>query len=172
MIYLTLFLEFCKIGILAVGGGLVTIPFLFELSERYKWFSGEQIADMYAISQSLPGPIGNNMAVFAGYTTLGFWGGLLAITGLTLPAYIIISFISKYLEKYYLSFYVQNSLFGMRAASVALILFAGIQIATITITDTKLLFMFLASFAIIPFIRKYTVPFIFVAAAAGIAFEM
>lgn len=172
MIYLTLFLEFCKIGMLAVGGGLVTIPFLFVLSDKYNWFTSEQLTNMYAISQSIPGPIGNNIAVFAGYTTIGFWGGVLAVLGLTVPAYLIIAFISKYLEKYYQHPIVQNSLFGMRAASVALILFAGIEIAKITVTDTKLLIMFLVSFAIIPFIQKYTVLFIFVAAGAGIVFKM
>lgn len=172
MIYLIIFLEFCKIGILAVGGGLVTIPFLFALSQKYAWFSEKQIADMYAISQSIPGPIGNNIAFFAGYEAGSFWGGFLAVLGLTVPAYIIIAFISKYIEKYYNNPYVQNSLFGMRAASVALILFAGIEIAKITITDNKMAIMFIACLAIAPFIKKYTVPAIFVAGAVGIFFEL
>lgn len=172
MLYLVFFLEFCKIGILAVGGGLVTIPFLFAISEKYGWYTKEQVTDFFAISQSLPGPIGNNIAVFVGYATASFWGALLAIVGLTIPAYLIISLVSKYIEKYQNNPYVENSLFGMRAASVALILFAGIEIFQLTVVDYKLLAMFVGSFLVYPFIKKFTVPFIFVAGAIGIFFKL
>ena len=67
MILGILFSEFFKIGLFAVGGGLVTIPFLFELTRKYDWFSAQELMDMIAVSQSTPGPIGVNMATFAGY---------------------------------------------------------------------------------------------------------
>ena len=35
MTYLILFLEFFKIGLFAVGGGLATLPFLSDLAGRY-----------------------------------------------------------------------------------------------------------------------------------------
>ena len=78
MIYLLLFFEFFKIGLLAVGGGLVTVPFLFDLSEAYGWFSTSDLANMIAVSESTPGPIGVNMATFAGYNACGIMGALLA----------------------------------------------------------------------------------------------
>ncbi|MBQ8997666.1 MAG: chromate transporter, partial [Clostridium sp.] len=65
MIYLVLFLEFFKIGLFTIGGGLACLPFLYELSEKYIWINKSMIADMIAISQSTPGPIGINMATYA-----------------------------------------------------------------------------------------------------------
>ena len=55
MIYLVLFWEFCKIGLLAIGGGLVTIPFLMDLTDKYDWFSTQLLADMIAVSETTPG---------------------------------------------------------------------------------------------------------------------
>ena len=64
MIYILLCLEFFKIGLFAVGGGLVTVPFLFDLAEVYGWFSTAELTDMIAVSQSTPGPMGINMATY------------------------------------------------------------------------------------------------------------
>ena len=171
-IYFLIFLEFCKIGVLAFGGGLVTIPFLLDLSETYQWFTKGQIAEMIAISQSIPGPIGNNVAMFAGYTTAGFWGGVMAIFGLTIPAYLIISIFSKYIEKYYNTKIVQNLLFGMRAASVALILTAAIEITKISVLDLKSAIMLVASFLFIQFVRTNIFVYLVVSATIGIIFKL
>ena len=51
MIYGILFFEFFKIGLFAIGGGLVTIPFLFDLAFEYQWFTTSELTDMIAISQ-------------------------------------------------------------------------------------------------------------------------
>ena len=69
MIYLQLFYEFFKTGLFAVGGGLATLPFLYNLSDKTGWFTYEQLADMVAISESTPGPIGVNMATYVGFET-------------------------------------------------------------------------------------------------------
>ena len=71
MIYLTLFLEFFKVGLFSVGGGLSTIPFLYELADKYNWFDQKMLMDMIAVSQSTPGAIGVNMATFAGFRASG-----------------------------------------------------------------------------------------------------
>ena len=58
MIYLQLFYEFFKTGLFAVGGGLATIPFLSAMTDKYTWFTKAQLADMIAVAESTPGPIG------------------------------------------------------------------------------------------------------------------
>lgn len=68
---LILFFEFFKIGLFSVGGGLATLPFLYELSEKYTWFNASDISNMVAISESTPGPLGINMATFVGYQHSG-----------------------------------------------------------------------------------------------------
>ena len=90
--------EFFKTGLFAVGGGLATLPFLTQIQARYGWFSADMLANMIAISESTPGPIGINMATYVGYTTcaalggvpLGILGALLATFFLVLPSVIVI----------------------------------------------------------------------------------
>lgn len=66
--------EFFKVGIFAVGGGMATIPFLYELGEKFGYFSSEELLDMIAVSESTPGAIGINMSTYAGINAYGFWG--------------------------------------------------------------------------------------------------
>ena len=68
MLYLRLFFEFFKTGLFAVGGGMATIPFLYDISDATGWFTYNDLANMIAVSESTPGPIGVNMATYAGYT--------------------------------------------------------------------------------------------------------
>ena len=89
MVYLRLFFEFFRAGLFAVGGGLATLPFLYEISDKTGWFTHQQLADMVAISESTPGPIGVNMATYVGFTTGGLLGSVVATLGLIAPAAII-----------------------------------------------------------------------------------
>ena len=100
MIYLRLFFEFFKIGLFSIGGGLATIPFLTDLGERTGWFTAGQLADMIAISESTPGPMGVNMATYVGFTSGGVGGGVMATLGLVCPCVIVILIIAKFLQKF------------------------------------------------------------------------
>ena len=99
-IILELFLVFFKIGLFSFGGGYATLPFLYHITETHKWFTTQQLTDMIAISSITPGPIGINMATFAGYTTAGIIGSALATFAIILPSYLIVILISKLLNKF------------------------------------------------------------------------
>ena len=133
MLYLRLFFEFCKVGLFSVGGGLATIPFLTDLGERTGWFTSGQLADMIAISESTPGPLGVNMATYVGFTTGGPLGGVVATLGLVFPSIIVILVIAKFLQKFRRSKVVDGVFYGLRAASVALITVALLQVAGIAL---------------------------------------
>ena len=77
MILLRLFWEFFKTGLFAVGGGMATLPFLYDMSARTGWFTQARLADMIAVSESTPGPIGVNMATYVGFETAGIPGAVL-----------------------------------------------------------------------------------------------
>ena len=94
MMLLRLFWEFFKIGLFAVGGGMATIPFLYDLSDRTGWFTYTQLADMIAISESTPGPIGVNMATYVGYEMSGVLGSISTTLGFVAPSIIIIVIVS------------------------------------------------------------------------------
>ena len=141
MIYLVLFWEFFKAGLFAIGGGMATVPFLQEISRKTGWYTAGDLADMIAVSESTPGPIGVNMATYVGYTTVhnhygpiaGIFGGILSTVGLVMPSVIIILIVARFLEKFRENRYVNAAMYGLRAASVALISSAGISIVMIAV---------------------------------------
>ena len=133
MILLSLFLEFCQVGLFSVGGGLATIPFLTDLGERTGWFTGQQLADMIAISESTPGPMGVNMATYVGFATAEVPGGIIATLGLIFPSVVIILIIAGFLQRFRQSKVVDGIFYGLRAASAALITAALLQVAKIAL---------------------------------------
>lgn len=135
---LTLCLEFFKTGLFAVGGGLATLPFLSEMADKYPWFTHEQLADMIAVSESTPGPIGVNMATYVGFLVFGIPGAILATLSLVLPSLIIIVIVAKMMNKYMNNKYVQWAFSGLRPAVTGLIAAAGwsvVELALLDLTD-------------------------------------
>lgn len=135
MIYLELFFEFVKVGIFSVGGGMATLPFLYDISNRKAWFTHAQIADMLAVSESTPGPIGINMATYVGYTVLGIPGAVLATVGIILPGLILVLLICRALDRFSCNRNVEAAFYGLRPASTGLIAAAGITVFSIAILN-------------------------------------
>ncbi|MCF2620165.1 chromate transporter [Oscillibacter valericigenes] len=137
MIYLRLFWEFFKAGLFAVGGGMATLPFLYDISDKTGWFTRAQLADMIAVSESTPGPIGVNMATYVGFITGGVPGALTATIGLITPSIIIILIVAAFLQAFRDSRYVTGAFYGLRPASTALITAAGLVVVreTFVLTD-------------------------------------
>ncbi len=133
MTFLRLFWEFFKAGLFAVGGGMATLPFLYDISDKTGWFTHAQLADMIAVSESTPGPIGINMATYVGFTTAGIPGALCATIGIITPSIIVILLISKALEKFRQNKYVDAAFYALRPCSVALIAAAGFLVLKITL---------------------------------------
>ena len=138
MILLRLFYEFFKVGLFAVGGGMATIPFLYDMGERTGWFTRMQVADMLAISESTPGPIGVNMATYVGFTVEGIAGAVVATLGLVTPSIIVILIIAGMLQKFRSSRYVSAAFYGLRPASAALIAAAGVSVLAVSILNVDL----------------------------------
>ena len=135
MIFLRLFWEFFKTGLFSVGGGMATLPFLYNISDKTGWFTHAQLADMVAVSESTPGPIGVNMATYVGFTTAGIPGALVATVGLVTPSVIIILLISKALEKFRDNKYVDAAFYALRPCSLALIAAAGFLVVKISLLN-------------------------------------
>ncbi len=133
MIYLRLFFEFFKVGLFSVGGGLATIPFLQDLGARTGWFTAADLADMIAVSESTPGPMGVNMSTYVGYTCGGPLGALVGVLGLITPSIIVILIIAGFLKKFRDSAAVNAVFSGLRPASTALITAAGWSVAVIAL---------------------------------------
>lgn len=137
MIYFSLFYEFFKVGLFAVGGGAATIPFLMRMAERLDWFTQAELMNMIAISESTPGPIGINMATYAGYHTAGIPGALLATFALVLPAFIIMMLVANLLMHYKDNRTVQSVFAGIRPAVAGLIASVAVTLLQVTLFVTR-----------------------------------
>lgn len=131
MILLRLFWEFFKTGLFAVGGGMATLPFLYDMADRTGWFTAAQLADMIAVSESTPGPIGVNMATYVGFHAAGILGALVATLGLITPEVIIILLIARVLQKFRQNKTVDAAFYGLRPCSVGLIAAAGLLVVKV-----------------------------------------
>lgn len=188
MVLLRLFFEFCRVGLFSVGGGLATIPFLTDLGERTGWFTPGDLANMIAISESTPGPMGVNMATYVGFHTAGILGGIIATLGLIFPSVVIILIIAGFLQRFRQSKAVDGVFYGLRAASVALITAALLQVAKIALLipgkawesipyHLNLIAIILAAVIFVlvkftPLKKLHPICFIGLAALAGIIFQM
>ncbi|MDR1516372.1 MAG: chromate transporter [Synergistaceae bacterium] len=137
MVYASLIFEFLKIGVFSIGGGLATLPFLYDLADKYDWFTRETLIDMIAVSESTPGPIGLNMATYAGYAAGGVPGGVAATLSLITPSFFFIILIVKILDKFKENKLVKSAFYGIRPAVTALIASAAIEILRIALFRTQ-----------------------------------
>jgi len=128
VIYLLLIYEFFKVGLFAVGGGYATLPFLYHISEVYNWYSAKELVDMLAVWSITPGPVGINVATFAGFKSAGILGAVLSTTSLILPSFLIVVLISKLLNKFKENFYVQAILYSIKPAGCALLAAVGVSL--------------------------------------------
>ena len=186
MIYLQLYLEFFKIGLFSIGGGLATLPFLQELITKYGWITKKQLLDMIAISESTPGAIGVNTATFVGINTVNIFGGIIATLGLVTPSIIIIIILSRYFIKFNEHPLVNAGFVGIRAAVVGLIASVAFNLgigelfnlnASINLTNLLQMINFKAVllFAILLFLifkfNKHPIVYLLGAAIIGIIFK-
>lgn len=172
MIYAVLAFEFFKIGLFAVGGGLVTVPFLFNLIDTYHWYTAQELTDMIAISQSTPGPVGINMATYAGFRAAGWAGGIVATLSEVLPSMIVVYLLARALNKWHENKYVLQVLNAIRPAVLALILAAGWQIARESVIDYKTAGLLVFLVAAQHFYRKSAIVYIIFAAVVGIVLKL
>jgi chromate transporter len=128
MIYLQLFLQFFRVGVFSFGGGYATLPFLFDIADKYHWYSAKNLTDMLAISSITPGPVGVNVATFAGFSTSGILGAFIATTSVILPSFIIVTIVSKVLDKFKTNRDVQSAIKALKAAGCALLSSVGIKL--------------------------------------------
>lgn len=139
MIYLLIFIEFFKVGLFAVGGGLATLPFLYNIAERYPaWFTHDMLVDMIAVSESTPGPIGINMATYAGFNAGGVPGAIAATLSLVLPSFIVILIVAKFLDKFNDSKLVKWTFYGLRPAVTGLIAVALFEVLKVSVFNLEL----------------------------------
>jgi chromate transporter len=126
---ITLFFTMLKIGAFTFGGGYAMIPLIQdEFVTKKGWIDSDEMTDILALSQSIPGAISVNSSIIIGYRKRGILGSLAAIFGLALPSIIILTLITYLYESFRENIYIFSALRGIRASVVALLFSAFIRL--------------------------------------------
>lgn len=137
MIYLQLFLNFLKIGVVSFGGGYGMIPLIQETVISHGWLTQEEILNFIAVSESTPGPIAINMATFIGSSQGGILGSFIATLGIVIPSFVIILLIAT-LAKNLMKFAgVKATLNGIRPTIIGMIFATFVTMFISTIFSMK-----------------------------------
>lgn len=183
MTYLEIYFTFFKIGLFTIGGGLSAIPLLQSVAVGNNWLTQSAFADMIAVSQSTPGPIGINMATYVGFDRLGILGSIIATLGMVSPSIIVITLISKFLTHFNEHKIVQGLLSGIRPVVIGIIFSAAYNIALIAmfnleaynltkqlkdLIDIKTFILFVLFMIATTYIKKHPILFVIASGFIGI----
>lgn len=148
-----LFIEFFKLGMFTIGGGITMIPLLQGIvSDRKKWMTPEETVDCIAVAQSLPGVIAINMATYVGHRKKGALGAVVATTGIMLPSLISIILVIEVLKWIGDNKYINGALTGIRAAATGLIAYSAYSVGKKVLKDTFGWVVAAAAFILITFL--------------------
>ena len=195
MLYLQLFYEFFKTGLFAIGGGMATIPFLYEMSDKTQWFTHQDLANIIAVGESTPGPIGVNMATYVGFLTgsqlgnmfHGILGAVVATFGLITPSVIIILLVAMVFNSFRDHPLMIGAFYGLRPASAGLIGAAGLSVIVSNLLNVAQPFgvaffqwkaivlaavLFLLTNVVKPTKKLHPIVFIALSAVVGILFSL
>jgi len=184
MTFLFLFANFAKIGLFAIGGGLATIPFFFQLADNHPdWMTRETIGNMLAVVQASPGAIGPNLSAYAGWLYAGIPGGYMAALGLVAPAIVVITIVARTLTAFKESAVVKNLFSGFRPAAAGLLSAAAFGVIALSLWNAaapawyahirwKEALLFAALFFLIVKFKKHPIVYVIVAGAAGVILQL
>jgi chromate transporter len=176
------YIEFFKIGLFSIGGGLATLPFLFDLAARYDWLSPEKLGNFLATAQSSPGAMGVNMAAQSGFAAAGIPGAVIAPLGLVSIPIVVIIIVARMLARFKENRAVEAVFFGLRPAAAGLIGAAGFGVWKLSLYNSaatvwykaarpKEALLFIVLFALIWKFKKHPVVYIAAAGLAGVVFQ-
>jgi len=124
-----MFIIFFRIGAFTIGGGYAMLPLIErEVVDNQKWVTREEIVDVFAVSQSVPGVIAINSSMFIGYKVAGFTGLVTAALGVILPSFLTILGIAYLLFNISNNIYLEKAFTGVRAGVTGMIALSAIKL--------------------------------------------
>ena len=186
MTILRLIVEFFKTGLFAVGGGLATLPFLYEMGEKTGWFTAQDVLNLLAVSESTPGPIGVNMSTYVGFITAGIPGAVISSLSLAAPCILVILLVIRVLDRFKGNPLVDSVFKALRPASIGMITAALIGVVKesllilpnwagmntiLSIFNWKGIVLAVGLWFVMKKWKTHPIAYIAIAAAAGIAFS-
>jgi chromate transporter len=173
MIYFQLFWVYLKIGLFSFGGGYAMLSFVeYEVVRAHSWISPADFADIVAISQMTPGPIGINTATYVGYAATGsVWGSIISTIAVCLPSLVIMVLICRFLVMYKSNRWVAAALAGIKPVTVGLLIAAAFSMVNSdTFVNYISVILFLVSFLLTWKLKVHPILMLILAGIAGYVF--
>lgn len=168
-ILIELFIVFFRLGAFTIGGGIAMLPLLQNtLINEKKWFTKEEFMDIVAVCQSLPGVVAINMATYVGYRKKGLAGSIVSTFGVTVPSFIMILIIARFITSLGDNGVLMGAMAGLRAAALGMVVVALIQLMPAAIKNKWAMLGAIAAFVLIAVLRINTAYVILMFAVLGI----
>jgi len=149
-----IFWTFFKIGPVTFGGGFAMIPLIErEIIEKKKWLKSEEVTDVFALAQSVPGAVAINSATFIGQRIGGIKGAIAAMIGVSLPTFLIVLTLGVSYFFIHDNPKIEAAFISIRATIVAIIVYAAIKTAKTAIVDKTTFFIMLLGIPLLFFIH-------------------
>ncbi|MDD4679473.1 MAG: chromate transporter [Clostridia bacterium] len=167
---LKLFTVFFRIGMFTFGGGYAMIPYIeHEIVEKNKWIENEDIIDIFAVVQSLPGVIAVNSSTFVGYKVAGLLGAFAATLGVILPSYIIIAIIALFFYNFRNYPFVNEAFYGIQAGVAALMCNVVYKLSKSSINNGFAIVLALSAFLALTIFGAPAIGVLLIAGVLGLA---
>lgn len=165
---LMLFVEFFKVGLFTIGGGLAMIPLITKICvEDKKWINEDEMLECVAISQTVPGIIAINTATYIGYKKGGISGAIWATIGVILPSFTIILALTNVLNIISEKDFVQGAFVGIKACVTGLVLCVAWDLGKKNLDSWVHWVLAAAAFVMVVFFKVNAIITIVVLAALG-----
>ncbi|MBU5439909.1 chromate transporter [Tissierella sp. MSJ-40] len=169
---LDLFLTFFKIGLVAFGGGYSMIPLIEkEMVDKRKWIEEEEVLDIFALSESIPGSLSINNSILIGKRVGSILGAIAAMIGTILPSFIIIIIVAMAANTVGNNPVMQAAFVGIRTAVAGLILITGINMARKTIKNKLEIGLFVITIIGVIFMKLNASILILIGGVLGILYN-
>lgn len=134
---LLLYWTFAKIAACVLGGGLAMLPVIEDVFvNRKKLLNPDELLEMTALSQSVPGIVAANCATYVGRKVAGYPGALAAVLGAITPSFLIILLIAAVFPTLDVHNQIWLGVFsGVRSAITAMIAVTAVRLAKRTIVS-------------------------------------
>lgn len=163
-----LFCSFFRISMVAVGGGLTMLPLIeAEFVEKRKWMTHEEMVDIVAVVQSMPGIIGCNMSVAIGKSIGGIPGMFAATLGMAMPPFVVIVLIAMCFLNYSDAIWLNDAFLGVRAAICALFVLAALKLGKSVLKAPFPIVLFVLAFLILVLFPQLNAVWVILGGAAA-----
>jgi chromate transporter len=154
---------FVRLGTFGFGGPIALAGYMQrDLVERRHWFTQEEYLQGLAVSQTLPGPLAAQLAMWLGYVRRGFWGACAASVSFVAPPFIIVSAVAALYVAFRGTTIIQALFYGIGPAVIALILRGASKLVRVTVRDERRLWAIFAVVALITFLARSEVAVLFI----------